>query len=84
MPIKIPALRPSLATGAAAKPQVLLGTLLGAQVMEDSLQFSPSTVERDELRREGMQTKASRMVRERECLSRGRRLWIYFAQRNTG
>lgn len=78
VPMKIPTLRPSLAIGAPAK------TLLRAQVVKKSLQFLPSALERDKLRREGMQTKASRMVRGTECLSWGRRLLIYFAQRNTG
>ena len=79
MPIKIPTFRPSLATGTPAKIQALLGTLLRAQVVENGLQFSPSTLEGEELRREGMQTKVSRMVRGRECLPWGRRLLIYFA-----
>lgn len=84
VPIKIPTLRPSLATGAPAKIRGLLGTLLGAQVMENGLQFLPSALEREELKRERMQAKASRTVRGRECLSQGRRLLIYFAQQNAG
>lgn len=80
MPIKMPTPRPFLAAEVPAKIQALFRTLLRAQAMENPLQFSPSALEREELRREGMQTKATNMIRGRECLSQGRRLLIYFAQ----
>lgn len=83
MPIKSPMLGPSV-SGAPSEISELLESLPQAQIVENGLWFSPPVLEREELRAEEVQTKASWMVRGKGCLSQDRNPLIYFTQQNAG